>query len=383
MRYIIFLLLICIASCKSPDKKKAAADWMLRPFVKVDSANPVLLASSAPSFIDPIWNRPVKWMEKDVFNPAAVVRNDTLYLLFRAEDNIGKYNGTSRVGLAWSLDGLHFNIKKSPVFYPNNDAYKGWEWEGGAEDPRVTQSEDGTYYMTYTAYDGNKARLFVASSPDLQQWTKWGRAFEDSANNKYADGWSKSGSIVSDYSSGTPVAKKIRGKYWMYWGDQNIWAATSDDLVHWKPVLYGAADARDTTLLRGVAKEMPELKPVFGPRPKKFDSDLVEPGPPAMLTNEGILLFYNSRNVPATGDSSLAEGTYAAGQILLDKKDPTKVLRRSDHFFMAPEKPYEIEGQVGRVTFVEGLVRYKGKWFLYYGTADSKIAVAVCTDGFK
>ena len=27
--------------------------------------------------------------------------------------------------------------------------------------------------------------------------------------------------------------------------------------------------------------------------------------------------------------------------------------------------------------FLEGLVYFKGRWFLYYGTADSKIAVAV------
>jgi predicted GH43/DUF377 family glycosyl hydrolase len=44
---------------------------------------------------------------------------------------------------------------------------------------------------------------------------------------------------------------------------------------------------------------------------------------------------------------------------------------------MKPDNIYEISGQVGHVCFAEGLVNYKGKWFLYYGTADSKIAVAV------
>ena len=50
-------------------------------------------------------------------------------------------------------------------------------------------------------------------------------------------------------------------------------------------------------------------------------------------------------------------------------------------YFMKPDKPYEISGQVNHVCFVEGLVKFKNKWFLYYGTADSKIAVAVrgCT----
>jgi predicted GH43/DUF377 family glycosyl hydrolase len=236
--------------------------------------------------------------------------------------------------------------------------------------------------MNYTSYDGDKARLMVASSPDLLHWKKWGRAFEDAATTQYADGWSKSGSIVSSYSSGTPVAQKIKGVYWMYWGDQNIWAATSDDLIHWKPVLYKDGEPRETNL-RGVAKEIPEVKTVFGPRAKKWDSDLVESGPPALLTNAGILLLYNSRNVPAIGDSALAEGTYTAGQVLLDIKDPTKVLQRSDHYFMKPEKPYEVNGQVNFVCFIEGLVHFKNKWFLYYGTADSKIAVAVCDSVLK
>jgi predicted GH43/DUF377 family glycosyl hydrolase len=130
-------------------------------------------------------------------------------------------------------------------------------------------------------------------------------------------------------------------------------------------------------LSRGIAAKAPELKVVFGPRSKKFDSDLVEPGPPAMITDKGILLLYNSRNIPSIGDTSLAEGTYCPAQILLDKADPSKVLQRSETFFMKPDKPYEITGQVGRVCFIEGLAQYKNRWFLYYGTADSKIAVAV------
>lgn len=76
-------------------------------------------------------------------------------------------------------------------------------------------------------------------------------------------------------------------------------------------------------------------------------------------------------------DSSLPEGTYAASQILLDKNDPTQVLQRMDNWFIGPDKNYETTGQVNHVCFVEGLVQFNNKWFLYYGTADSKIAVAV------
>ncbi|WP_265200337.1 hypothetical protein [Aureitalea sp. L0-47] len=42
---------------------------------------------------------------------------------------------------------------------------------------------------------------------------------------------------------------------------------------------------------------------------------------------------------------------------------------------------FEKVGEVNEVCFVEGLVNYKGKYFLYYGTADSKIAVAVYDPG--
>jgi predicted GH43/DUF377 family glycosyl hydrolase len=71
---------------------------------------------------------------------------------------------------------------------------------------------------------------------------------------------------------------------------------------------------------------------------------------------------------------------YAGGQVLLDKNDPTKVLRRLDHNFIRPDRPYEITGQVNQVCFLEGLADFNGRWLLYYGTADSRIAVAVGPD---
>ena len=384
MRSTLSVLCLCLmaAACNNSRITTTAASlpaapaWALLPFEKVDKANPVLLPDSTLQFHCPVRNQVVQWAAKDVFNPAAVVKNDTLFLIFRAEDKIGKFAGTSRIGLAYSTDGLQFTKFPEPVLYPDKDDQNKWEWEGGCEDPRVVQDANGTYYMTYTAYDGDKARLLVASSPDLRHWTKHGPAFAKAHDGKYINTWSKSGAIVSEYKNGTPVAVKVAGQYWMYWGDVNIWAATSDDLVNWSPVLYPAGEKYNMEL-RHNAVEIPEVKTVFGPRPKKFDSDLVEPGPPALLTDKGIVLIYNSRNVPAIGDTSLPEGTYAASQILLDKTDPTRVLERMEHYFIKPDKPYEISGQIANVCFVEGLVQYKGKWFLYYGTADSKIAVTV------
>ena len=382
MRTLFFCLTVLLLACNNPSStvssstKTSDSAWQLLPFVKADDFNPVLLPDSAQIFTCPVRKAPVKWEEKDVFNPATVVRNDTVFLLYRAQDKTGKPGGTSRIGLAYSTDGLHFTKHPTPVLYPDNDAYKSLEWEGGCEDPRVVQDAADTYYMTYTSYDGTVARLLVATSKNLYHWTKHGPVFAQAFNGKYKDFWSKSGSIVSSYTDGKIIAQKMAGKYQMYWGDQNIWLATSDDLINWTPVLDSAAK-HDETELRGIAVKAPELKVVFGPRKKKFDSDLVESGPPAMLTDSGILLVYNCRNIPAIGDGSLAEGTYAPAQILLDRNDPSRVLRRAETYFMKPGKPYEITGQVGNVCFAEGLAHFKGKWFLYYGTADSKIAVAV------
>ena len=377
-------LIVAIASFTSCDHikqrintgaDKATDNWAMLSFEKADSVNPVLEPGTG-MFMDPIWKKKVAWEDKDVFNPAIVVKDNKVFMLYRAQDKIGLPGGTSRIGMAVSSDGLHFVRNEAPVFFPDNDLFKQYEWQGGCEDPRIVEDGNGLYYMTYTAYDGKVARLLVATSKDLMHWTKYGPVFASAYKGKYLNKWSKSGSIISRYMNGKIVATKINGKYWMYWGDVFIWAATSDDLIHWTPVEMNTGEKPAMTL-KNEALNLPDLKIVVGTRNGKFDSDLVESGPPAMLTEEGILLIYNSRNIKSIGDTSLAEGTYAAGQVLIDKNDPTRVIKRLDKNFMQPDKPYEITGQVNRVCFVEGLAQFNNKWYLYYGTADSKIAVAV------
>ncbi|HEY9048665.1 MAG TPA: glycoside hydrolase family 130 protein [Ohtaekwangia sp.] len=355
------MIVMSVVACKQKpvDTPSTAiqrdSSWALLPFVKVDSVNPVLTAGTN-TFKCPILKSHVKWDEKDVFNPAAVVRDGKVYLLFRAEDKIGKYAGTSRLGLAVSDDGVHFTKMKEPVFFPDNDSLKQYEWEGGVEDPRIVESADGRYIMTYTAYDGTVARLLVATSSDLIHWVKHGRVLQ----GRYKNAWSKSGAIVSRVNGEHVVAEKINGKYWMYFGDTNLFMATSDDLIHWMPV-----------------REDDSLKSVLKPRKGYFDSRLVESGPYAILTEKGIVLIYNGMNLEAGGEPGLAPGAYCGGQALFDKNDPTKLIDRLEKNFIKPEKPYEITGQVNQVCFLEGLVYFKGKWLLYYGTADSKIAVAI------
>lgn len=354
---------------------EAGSGWALIPFRKVDSVNPVL-GPGRGVFTDPLLKKKISWEAKDVFNPAVVVRDGKVYLLYRAQDSIGKPGGTSRIGLAVSGDGFHFTRYPTPVLYPGSDSFKKYEWQGGCEDPRVVEDDRGMYYMTYTAYDGTTARLFVASSEDLIHWKKYGSVFAKAYGGKYANKWSKSGSIVSRYEDGKIIAAKINGRYWMYWGDQDIWAATSTDLINWTPVEMERGE-KPPVVLRNQALTMPDLKIILAPRQGYFDNDLVESGPPAMVTDKGILLIYNGRYVPGGADTLMAPGTYSGGQVLLDKNEPTRVISRLDRDFIRPDKPYEISGQVNHVCFLEGLAFFRNCWFLYYGTADSKIAVAV------
>lgn len=364
---IVFITLSC--GVKQKDVKVLEQEniitdyWQWKPFVKIDSVNPVLTPIPNTTFFCPIRKEEVRWEEKDVFNPAAVVRNGQIQMIYRAEDTVGKHSGTSRLGLAISDDGLNFKRKSVPVFFPDNDEMKIFEWEGGCEDPRIVESENGKYIMTYTSFDGNIARMCLASSDDLLKWTKHGLVLGKFENGKYRDLWSKSGSIVCKVAGERLVATKINGKYWMYWGDTDIFLASSKDLINWEPIIDDG-----------------NIKVIFGARKGYFDSELVEPGPPAIITSDGIWMIYNSRNHAEWGDKTLPEGTYAAGQILLDINDPAKVLARSEDYFFIPENDYEITGQIGNVCFIEALVPFKGQWFLYYGTADSKIAVAVLQD---
>ena len=357
MRAFLFLFMVAAAGCNNIDKKKAASEsWHMTGFERV-ADNPILTPGTG-TFHCPVRGEEVAWEAKDVFNPAAVVRDDTVWMIYRAEDTVGIHAGTSRLGLAWSLDGEHFSRLPEPVFYPANDSMKVYEWEGGVEDPRIVETADGRYLMTYTAYDGQIARLCLASSPDLRHWTKHGLVL---GNGSFRNTWSKSGSIVCRREGSRLLATPINGKYWMYWGDTDIFAAISDDLIHWEPVL----------------NKQGKIRRVFGPRPGKFDGQLVEPGPPALLTKQGILLLYNSRNPDEGGDPALPPGTYTAGQVLLDADDPLRVKDRLEQYFFKPEAEFEKTGQVGNVVFLEGLVPFQGKWYLYYGTADSKIAAAV------
>lgn len=340
----------------------AYGTWQIGAFERVEDANPILTPLTESVFHCPLRHHDVHWEGNHLFNPGAVVRNDKVYLIYRAEDDYGIGIGghTSRLGLAVSDDGVHFQRTGNPVLYPDHDDQLLHEWPGGCEDPRIVETDNGSYVMTYTQWNRQIAVLAIATSDDLVHWKKHGYAFKEQERC-----WSKAGSIVCRLEGDHLIATKVQGKYWMYWGEGLIHIAISDDLVSWQPIL--GEDGQPIAVLE--------------PREGKYDSNLVEAGPPAILTKEGIVLLYNGKNSSENGDPNIVPGAYSAGQVLLDANDPTKVIARTEECFLTPERPYEMKGQYdGGTVFVQGLVRLRGSWILYYGTADSAIGVAKTID---
>lgn len=362
---IFFLLTSCISTKPDTASSKDFV-WTLGGFERPKGKNPIIEPESTNTFMDPMNDSLVRWEENDTFNPGAVVKDGKVYVLYRAEDKFGIGIGfrTSRLGLAESKDGIHFTRRKEPVLFPGDDSQKEFEWPGGIEDPRLAVTEDGTYVVFYTQWNRKIPRLGVATSRDLVTWEKHGPIFRNAKFQKVFNEPHKSASIVTKLKDDKLVISKVGGKYFMYWGEHGVSGATSTDLINWEPVL----------------NEKGELAKFIIPREGYFDSALTECGPPAIITDKGILLLYNGKNHDdkLIADPRFNIGTYSAGQVLFSKNDPTEVLQRLDVPFLRPMEAFEKSGQYKDGTvFIQGLTYYQKKWFLYYGCADSKVAVAI------
>jgi len=280
------------------------------------------------------------------FNPTVVKFDGNFVMLYRAQDLHGK----SSLGYAKSNDGIHFVRRPEPVMRGEAP----YEAGGGVEDPRLVKIGE-TFYLTYTAYNNQggqgmhatgpihgDAQLCLATSTDLIHWKRQG-VIMPAYQGKWNVGWTKSGAIAPE---------KINGKYWMYYLADGVRQltqmsiASSTDLIHW-------TDALD--------------HPVLSSRPKMFDSQVVEPGPAPVITEEGIFLIYNGAD---------DDNVYRTGWVLFDKNDPTKVLARAERPIFQPSDEWEKVGQVPNVVFVEGLVRDNNRWLFYYGGADKYVGVA-------
>ena len=198
------------------------------------------------------------------------------------------------------------------------------------------------YYLTYTGYNKKDAQLCLATSNDLIHWERKGVILPAYKGN-WNVGWTKSGAIL------TP---KIQGKYWMYFlgttseKTDEMGLASSADLIHWQE----------------------ETKtPVLPRRSGRFDARVVEPGPPPIITNDGIVLIYNG------ADEKLV---YRVGIAVFDVNNPARLVWRSEAPVFVLEKSWEKTGQVPNVVFVEGMARKGAQYLFYYGGADQYVGVA-------
>ena len=145
--------------------------------------------------------------------------------------------------------------------------------------------------------------------------------------------------------SGALLPEKINNKYILYFGDTNIYIATSKDLKKWKI----------------------EERPVLTPRANNFDSRLVEVGPPPIIKKQGIFMVYNSSN----GDE------YNIGFAMFKNKKPEELINRTTKPVLSADKLWECYGKINYVVFTTGLIELENKYLLYYGGGDKSIGVAI------
>lgn len=291
------------------------------------------------------------WESKATFNPSAVFGDGKVHLIYRA---IGD-NDMSVFGYARSKDGFTIDKKSDyPVYlqkisYPDKKfavttSYSsGGGWNGGSEDPRLTLL-DGRVYMLYTAFDGwNSIRIAMTSI-----------SFEDFVKERWD--WSPHVFISPPgeiHKNWVLFPEKINGKYAILHGvSPRILVDYVDDLKEF-----------DGT------KHIKSAPPSGGGHSGSWDSSIRGVGPAPLKTKNGWLILYHAMDVKDPN-------RYKLGAILLDLKDPTKILAVSKHPVLEPDELYENEGFKSGVIYACGAVVMNGWLFVYYGGADKVVCVA-------
>ena len=281
----------------------------------------------------------IPWEEKAIFNPAAIDVDGVVRILYRAMGN----DNTSVVGYAESVNATDISyIGDKPAYVPREsfEAKGVPNGNSGCEDPRVTKI-GGTVYMYYTAYNGITPPAVAMTSileKDLKKrnwnWTKPVLVTADGVDDK----------------DGCLHPEKVNGKYFLFHRVHN----------------YICGDFGSTPAFpeRNSFQNIPIIKA----RPGMWDSVKVGISVPPIKTDKGWILLYHGVS---------ERSRYRIGAVLLDLKDPTKVLARSTDPVFEPSEAYEIEGQVNYVVFPCGAVVRGDDIYMYYGGADSVIDVAM------
>ncbi len=288
--------------------------------------------------IEPIKDH--KWEAKATFNPTAINLNGRIHLIYRAmgEDNVSVF------GYASSENGVDFDERLDrPIYVPRSE----FEFKkdpinnSGCEDPRITQFGK-VLYMCYTAYDGiNPPRVALTSI-----------SVNDFLNKKW--NW-KMPVLIS-----CPNAKDK---------DACILPEKFDDKFVFFHRLGGKGIVID--LLNNLEfknSKFLEGKLCIPNRNNSWDSERIGISTTPIKTKKGWLLLYH-------GVSKL-DNQYRVGAMLLDLKNPTKVIYRTKDPLLEPETEYEKNGVVNNVVFPCGAVLIKNELMVYYGGADRVVGAA-------
>lgn len=231
-------------------------------------------------------------------------------------------------------DGFEIeHIGENPFFTGNSH-----EGQYGVEDPRITKI-DNKYLMTYVTISINEGvSTSLAVSADLNKWKRKGIIFREQ---------NKDAVIFPEKINGKYVALHRPEGYFEF-NKPSIWISYSKDLIYW-------------------GKE----KSIIQPREKAWDNERIGSGCPPIKIKEGWLEIYHGVNKKGN------RKTYNAGAILLDKKNPEKILARSPRKepLFEPEASWEKNGFVNDVIFPTGIIHDKNDLLIYHGAADSNTSV--------
>lgn len=320
-----------------------------------------------------------------VLNPGSGRGPDgELYLLPRlvAAGNV------SRVGLARVVveDGVPVGVERRGVVLEPD---RGWErgaGNAGVEDPRVTWIEAlDLHVMTYVAFGPLGPRTAVAVSEDLRRWRRLGPAlfrFDDDLDMDLNLFHNKDTVFFPEPVTAPDGREALAVLHRPMW-----------DLGETKPgegvrVPAGITDQRQSIWiayipLDAVRADLSALvlweqsRMLAGPQ-YPFEELKIGGGPAPLRVPEGWLMIHHG--VTGVIDNAFAQQrnvNYAAGAMILDADDPTRILHRTTEPLLSPETDEERSGIVPNVVFPTAIEEIDGRHFVFYGMADSKIGVAL------
>jgi predicted GH43/DUF377 family glycosyl hydrolase len=320
-----------------------------------------------------------------VLNPASGRGPDgQLYLLPRlvADGNV------SRVGLARIVveDGVPVSVEREGVVLEPD---RGWErgvGNAGVEDPRTTWIDAlGLHVMTYVAYGPLGPRTAIAVSDDLRTWRRLGPVlfrYQDELDMDLNLFHNKDTVFFPEpvtAPDGTTALAVLHRPMWDLGetkpGQGVRLPAGIEDPRQSIWISYVPLDAVRADLSNLVLWEQHRF--VAGPQ-YPFEEVKIGGGPPPLRVPEGWLVLHHG--VTGVIDSAFAQQqkvNYAAGALLLDAEDPSRVIARTPEPLLAPETDDERSGIVPNVVFPTAIEEIDGRHFVFYGMADSKIGVAL------